>query len=100
MTKDQIRNSIIKLGLDPDDLSNIKSKLAILLCDNDAHFYNNPNDTVNRIVEIDYTNEIIHIKESYNNFMVDVFKPFDAVLTLVFYSNEINPKNPNQTFIP
>ena len=100
MTKDQLRNAITKEGLDPDDLSNIKLKLAILLCDNDAHFYNNPNDAVNRILEIDYTNELIHIRENYNNFMVDVFKPFDIIQALVFYSNEVNPTNPNQTFIP
>ena len=100
MTKDQIRNAITKQGLNPDDLPAIKKYLAIVLCDNDAHFYNNPDDTVNRIIEIDYTNELIQIRENYNNFMVDVFKPFDIVQALIFYSNEVNPTNPNQTFIP
>lgn len=95
MTKEQVRYALTKEGCDPSSLDSIKSKLAVVWCDNNSHFYNfnkqagDKEDPMHKMVDFDFTNELIIVEEFNVRAIIRSYIPFETIQRLGFYSNRI-----------
>ena len=80
MTKDQVKAAFTRWGItNMNDVAEISNKLMIIWFDNAGHIYLYPPDELHQLVEIDWGNEIMYVRECNKGYATEVAKPFDCI---------------------